>query len=859
MQILSSDPSTLEFIDFLRLIFSNPEMIPEDWASEATTYDLNRHSSEKDFVQKFLNTAQHVMGQHIKDAPIILRYLINCGHPYDYARLGQVLSTLYELLIQKLTQVDHVVSFASKTKPFLALIESSKNLQHFKLYSDAALPLSEKRKEKLIQNNVQIFEHWTDKIPDSKPDDYSIFVSISEFSEELLQINADAITFSLEQGGVLLLNTSKGIDVAKIQVIRKRTISALLAVDSKLEIENLLGISNTHSIQNTRDLKAQCDQLMQNIYPALHGKPLYFCTGLAAEAAIFAASANVCGEGEPVRLYYAQNGYGGTGQLISEILPQESPVNPCPLKVLGTDEQGNIKTIVDYCLEDLKNTRPQKSMIFLETPTNPELQTHDFKAFIQALKNYHAEHGIQIPVIVDTTMAPLNPLLEQEFAKDWPFVVVKSGSKYYTKGKATLGVAFSVNHPMSQEIMRQAKEFGFYADSFAKVSQLEALNAGLQDLKARMNKIAQNTAQITAHMRKVMTHITQEFTCYSMTPEQVEKGFFSGIISFYLPPIPPERNIASVVDKFVWMMLANAPDLIRNRVSYGQSSGKDHDFIYIINPEESTQGALSKEVKEAQKKDNVQICRISVPEKLDVNAFNQAFSKAIEEIYINKYAEVPTRAVYASNAYDGNILDYYRGTFEAVYIIYHPFASTKGLSKDQIDNLDDLTDLEPVSWQDILDRSEGLNHFADIDQGLRSLIGGINKSDEIQRFEKELKYICETHDYLEPYEGNIHDLIENHLYKAIQSLGYEKLWVSDEFNDEKNECLISDLLQNSLVPIHGSVYTDDKALLLSSQWDSHCTFLCSSKENIDKILAQDDFEGFFCTPFTEVYWGLYPI
>jgi len=53
----------------------------------------------------------------------------------------------------------------------------------------------------------------------------------------------------------------------------------------------------------------------------------------------------------------------------------------------------------------------------------------------------------------------------------------------------------------------------------------------------------------------------------------------------------------------------------------GQSTGggKPDDF-YAINPEESTQGALSAEVKNAQKRDNVQICRISVPEHGDVDA-----------------------------------------------------------------------------------------------------------------------------------------------------------------------------------------------------------------------------------------------
>ncbi|MGV3624433.1 MAG: hypothetical protein ACO1OB_26670, partial [Archangium sp.] len=57
------------------------------------------------------------------------------------------------------------------------------------------------------------------------------------------------------------------------------------------------------------------------------------------------------------------------------------------------------------------------------------------------------------------------------------------------------------------------------------------------------------------------------------------------------------------------------------------------DFFYVINPQESTQGALSAEVKAAQKKDNVQICRVSVPEHADVDGLLKAMSAFFDEKY----------------------------------------------------------------------------------------------------------------------------------------------------------------------------------------------------------------------------------
>ena len=53
----------------------------------------------------------------------------------------------------------------------------------------------------------------------------------------------------------------------------------------------------------------------------------------------------------------------------------------------------------------------------------------------------------------------------------------------------------------------------------------------------------------------------------------------------------------------------------------------------MINPEESTQGALPADVKNAQKRDNVQICRVSVPEHADV----EGLLRAMEGFFASKY------------------------------------------------------------------------------------------------------------------------------------------------------------------------------------------------------------------------------
>jgi hypothetical protein len=117
-----------------------------------------------------------------------------------------------------------------------------------------------------------------------------------------------------------------------------------------------------------------------------------------------------------------------------------------------------------------------------------------------------------------------------------------------------------------------------------------------------------------------------------MNEAEAQQGLECGLLSFYLPAAPTKH--ADLVDEFVEFMMNAAPKLVKSRVSYGQSTGGGKpDWFYVINPQESTQGSLSQAVKDAQKKDNVQICRISVPEFADVDGL----LAAMEPFFTSKY------------------------------------------------------------------------------------------------------------------------------------------------------------------------------------------------------------------------------
>ncbi len=220
----------------------------------------------------------------------------------------------------------------------------------------------------------------------------------------------------------------------------------------------------------------------------------------------------------------------------------------------------------------------------------------------------------------------------------------------------------------------------------------------------------------------------------------------------------------------------------------------------------------------------------------------------------------PPSDKFASCPNDGNILEFYKGKFEAVYVLLHPFIKSDVIDWDKItpqtypSKNEIMEKCISVTWQDIL-KITLFKNISEIDVGLRSWVHGIIKHNDT--FVAHLEKLYDEARIVTPPEGDLPPLLENRLYAAMKKLGYEWLWVESEFADERKLHCIDDLISGDLIPTHGSIFTHDHTLLITTHWDSHCSFLCSSRAMIEKILAVDPFEGFYCTPDTQVYWGLH--
>lgn len=225
---------------------------------------------------------------------------------------------------------------------------------------------------------------------------------------------------------------------------------------------------------------------------------------------------------------------------------------------------------------------------------------------------------------------------------------------------------------------------------------------------------------------------------------------------------------------------------------------------------------------------------------------------------------LPKPDAFATCPYEGRILDYYAGTFEAVFVQLHPFidATRTGTERFKPGTYPGRQfirkNCRAVPWAEVIKRT-GLPSLKAIDIGLRTMILGLKDEFANREYATAIKSLADSSHILPPPEGCFSDLLHDNVLSSIQNLGYEWVWVGDEFGTERKLYWIDDLknLDSGPTAGHANVFTPDKALLWATHWDSHFSFLCSSRQTLTTMQKSNDFEGFDCDSDTEVYWSIW--
>lgn len=214
------------------------------------------------------------------------------------------------------------------------------------------------------------------------------------------------------------------------------------------------------------------------------------------------------------------------------------------------------------------------------------------------------------------------------------------------------------------------------------------------------------------------------------------------------------------------------------------------------------------------------------------------------------------------------LLDFYKGYYDCIYIILHPFL--KVTHPDNIDferiwpakqswptKAEILKFTEKVSWSDILLQSD-IKDINQLDIALRSSILGLSERPENKQDAKYIVDFTNENNLIRPTEGLFNEVLMNDMLKALISLGHDWIFTGDEFGHERKLQYIQDIIDsNDVEDYRKNWYTTKNEVLYTTHWDSHYTMLCSDRKTVEKILEKYPFEGFYCNPDTEIFWSIH--
>jgi hypothetical protein len=210
------------------------------------------------------------------------------------------------------------------------------------------------------------------------------------------------------------------------------------------------------------------------------------------------------------------------------------------------------------------------------------------------------------------------------------------------------------------------------------------------------------------------------------------------------------------------------------------------------------------------------------------------------------------------------ILEFYNGFYDCIYIILHPFYKVVDQDEIKFDLKTWPTKKEinrctqKLSWQDFIKLS-GIENINRLDIALRNSIWGLNNKHKNDEDLGLFNNATEKYSLIPPGEGDFSDILINEMLEALLFLGYDWIFVGDEFGHERKLQYIQDIIDDEVEVNyhHENWYTPKNEILYTTHWDSHFTMLCSDKRTVEKILEKYPFEGFYCKPDTEIYWSIH--
>jgi|688.fasta_scaffold480515_1 hypothetical protein len=245
---------------------------------------------------------------------------------------------------------------------------------------------------------------------------------------------------------------------------------------------------------------------------------------------------------------------------------------------------------------------------------------------------------------------------------------------------------------------------------------------------------------------------------------------------------------------------------------------------------------------------------------------------------------------------EGKIKDHFKDFYDSVFIAFLPFTKvdrqltansnlkkSKQITFDELkqevdifkdipsinadiysySNKDYPTDQEifksgqAISWDTII-KGAGLKDNSELNKALRTSIGALRQVFRRPDLTEKLNNYTTNHNIWHPTEGAFNTLSKSAIFKTFKLLQKNQICVTDMYYD-KSKTLeldnLTDLEFSEKIDFTDSyIYSSDKELLFTIEWDSFFFLIATEKEKMNKIISSKLFEGFLCNEKTKHTW-----
>lgn len=246
--------------------------------------------------------------------------------------------------------------------------------------------------------------------------------------------------------------------------------------------------------------------------------------------------------------------------------------------------------------------------------------------------------------------------------------------------------------------------------------------------------------------------------------------------------------------------------------------------------------------------------------------------------------------------HEGKFKDHFKDFYKTVFVAFLPFFQvdrqptndanlkkskqiTYGEAKEEIEVLKDIppfnanifsysnkdypTDEEiyksgkPITWDTIV-KGSGLKDYSELNKALRTSIGALKQVLSRPELTEKLNKFTADQNIWHPTEGCFDMLSKVAIYKTFKLLEKTQIVVTDEFYQTTSSLDLDKLSDFEFSEKVGHkdyyVYSADKEVLFTIEWDSFFFIIGADSEKMQQIIKANLFEGFICNDRTQQEW-----